>query len=160
MLRVTTKLLLAFFALLLIGVSPAREAVAEGKLPDMYAEYLKSEGYSPKIDQDGDVLFKYEGRTYYIPIDEDDPEFFIVVYPNFWEVESNAEKELALKIAHKVTDTTKMAKVHLNSQGTNVSIRTGTLLKNPDDFKHVLPRMLNAIANARQEFIEGMRDGN
>ncbi|MDR2529673.1 MAG: hypothetical protein LBD04_11785 [Synergistaceae bacterium] len=158
MLRVTTKLSLVFFALLLIGALPVLGE--ESPLANMYVEYLKSEGYSPEVDKDGDVVFKYEGRTYYIGIDDDDPEFFIVVYPNFWEIESDAEKELALEIARKVTDTKKLAKVHLSGQGTNVSVRAGTLLKEPEDFKHVLPRMLNAIAIARQEFVKGMRGGD
>ena len=155
--RVTAKLLVAFFALLLIGVYPVLGEAAESPLADMYVEYLKSEGYSPTMDKDGDVVFKYEGGAYFILVNEDDPQFFLVIYPTFWELDSEREKALARKVALEVTNSTKGAKVFLDRQETNVSINAETLLKNPEDFKDVFPRILNMISSARKKFIEGMR---
>ncbi|MDR2523446.1 MAG: hypothetical protein LBC93_07100 [Synergistaceae bacterium] len=158
--RVTTKLLLAFFALSLIGVCPVLGEAAESPLADMYAEYLKSEGYFPTVDKDGDVFFKYEGSAYFILVDEDDPQFFVVIYPTFWKIDSESEKTLARKVALEVTNSTKGAKVFLDRQEMNVSINAETLLKQPEDFKDVFPRILNMISSARKKFIKGMRGDN
>ena len=126
-------------------------------IADMYVEYLKSEGYLPTVDKDGDVVFKYEGSTYFISVDEDDPQFFEVIYPTFWELDSEREKALAQKVALKVTNSTKGIKVFLSRRETNVSISSETFLKNPEDFKDFFPRILNIIPFARKKFIEGMR---
>jgi hypothetical protein len=45
-----------------------------------YLEFLAEEGYRPRLDPDGDVVFKVEGGIYYILLDEDEA-FFRLVYP-------------------------------------------------------------------------------
>ncbi|MCL6595365.1 MAG: hypothetical protein K6V73_04045, partial [Firmicutes bacterium] len=52
-----------------------------------YLEFLAEEGYRPRLDADGDVVFKVEGGAYYILLDEDE-EFFRLIYPNFWPLET------------------------------------------------------------------------
>lgn len=78
---------------------------------EMYRKYLTEEGYAPKIDDDGDVRFKYEGRYYFIAVDENDEEFFQLVFPNFWTIESDAERDKVAKAAIQATAKTKVAKV-------------------------------------------------
>jgi hypothetical protein len=58
---------------------------------ERYLTYLLDEGFRPHITNNGNVAFKCEGRNYYIDIDEDDEEFFFLVYPNFWPIESDEE---------------------------------------------------------------------
>ena len=43
---------------------------------DNYVYHLKSEGYKPEVDKDGDIEFKKEGRTYFIELYDED--FFII----------------------------------------------------------------------------------
>lgn len=42
----------------------------------IYSKYLSQEGYVPTVDNDGDVIFKVEGKVYYISIDTKDELFF------------------------------------------------------------------------------------
>jgi hypothetical protein len=52
----------------------------------------------------------------YIIVDENDLESFRIVYPNFWELESLAEKEKIYEVTNYINRTTKVIKVYLNSR--------------------------------------------
>jgi hypothetical protein len=130
--------------------------VTKETLQNRYMEYLRGEGYAPSIDNDGDVRFRYEGGTYYIIILEDDAEFIRVLYPNFWEIESNDELARAYKSASYVNRTTKIAKVFVNRNEDDVSIVGESLLAGQDDYKSWFRRILSAIGTARRDFREDM----
>jgi len=42
-------------------------------------EYLRQEGYMPSIDDDGDIIFKVAGNSYFIIIDENALQFFQIL---------------------------------------------------------------------------------
>ena len=48
-------------------------------IAERYRQHLATQGYAPWIDEDGDVVFRCEGRTYCIIIDEDEPTFFRLI---------------------------------------------------------------------------------
>jgi hypothetical protein len=106
-------LMLALVVFALMGEPSAQERKAplytKEQLQQMYSDYLADEGYRPSIDEDGDVQFKQEGRMYYIGVSEDDPEYFRVVLPNIWRIESEQERIQVLVAADAVTATTKVA---------------------------------------------------
>ena len=59
------------------AVAPAAPIVeartyTRGELQQLYVEYLRTEGYVPSIDADGDVTFRYEGGNFYIEVNEAD----------------------------------------------------------------------------------------
>lgn len=57
----------------------------------MYFDFLESEGMLGIIDGDGDVQFIYSDCIYFIEVNEDDNEFFCVVFFNIWFIESVQE---------------------------------------------------------------------
>jgi hypothetical protein len=148
---------LAFICALFVLFSaslPAQET--KESVQNRYMEYLRTEGYVPSIDEDGDVRFRYEGGTYYIIILEDDAEFIRVLYPNFWEIESDEELGRAYKAASYVNRTTKIAKVFVNRNEDDVSIVGESLLRGQDDYKSWFKRILSAIGTARRDFRDEM----
>ena len=42
---------------------------------DQLFSYLSDEGFRPKLDDEGDIVFKYEGDTYIVIFNENDPDF-------------------------------------------------------------------------------------
>lgn len=118
---------------------------------------LWGEGFSPNVDSDGDVVFKYEGGTYYIIVHENDPQYFNINYAGFWEIESPDELIQAAVCASVVTRSRKVVKVYLNSDFDNVSISAEILLKSPADFSAVLSRLMGQIIEAKRNFIDEMR---
>ena len=43
-------------------------------------QFITDEGYAPSIDSDGDIMFKFEGKTYYVKIYKDTNPYFIAIY--------------------------------------------------------------------------------
>lgn len=124
-------------------------------LQEMYMEFLKSEGYSPTIDRDGDVVYKSEGRTYCIIVDENDLEFFRIIFPNFWEIESTNERTQVMVAANYANSKSKVAKVYATSDNVWASIEI--FLPSPDQFKIVFRRCMSALQNGISQFVNQMR---
>ncbi|MGE0192563.1 MAG: hypothetical protein AB7T63_11045 [Planctomycetota bacterium] len=117
---------------------------------DLYFLHLVEEGYAPQIDKDGDVVFKYEGGTWFLQIDERDPEFFRLVFPNFWSIESDDERERVERAALKATADTKVAKVFPVREDTWASVEM--FVSPPEGFRPVFRRCLAAVGAAVAAF--------
>ncbi len=120
----------------------------------MYHDFLQKEGYSPTIDSDGDVIFKSEGRTYAILIDERDEDFFRIVFPNFWPIENSQERQKVEQAALQATAETKVAKVFPVRENVWASIEM--FCSPPEVFKAVFARSMSALRAAVGTFAEKM----
>ena len=58
-------------------------------------DFLQEEGYRPSQDEDGDIVFKHEAVTYLLFVEEEDTNYFRLVYPAFWEISTPDEEEKA-----------------------------------------------------------------
>jgi hypothetical protein len=130
---------------------------SKSDLQQMYVSYLRREGYQPEIDSDGDILFKAEGSTLYIYVYENDPNYFRMVYPYFWSIESEEEMRRVAEIASYVTRTTKVVRVYMERDNEDTSIDVAILMDKPEDFKKHFSRLLTIIFQSRREFIDMMR---
>ena len=76
MTRIGKILVVVFIFLGVFAFPVSAQQMSKAALQRMYMDYLREEGYMPSIDEDGDILFKVAGDSYYIIIDEDDLQFF------------------------------------------------------------------------------------
>lgn len=143
-------------ALTLAGTASSQEKPSKEQLQALFMGFLAAEGYRPEIDSDGDVVFKREGKSYFIAVREDDPEFFQIVMPNIWEIENGTERAQVLVAADHSNSLSKVAKVHTLRDNVWVSIEL--LLNEPEDFKPVFNRSMSAIDNGVANFVEKMRE--
>lgn len=125
------------------------------RLQQLYGDFLKVEGFQYEIDEDGDIVFKREGKTYFLGIDPDDPQFFRIVYPNFWEIASFEEHIRVLIAVDSSNNRSKVAKVFIVQNDTWASVEL--FLNKPDDFKPLFYRSLDAIDNGVKNFVSKMR---
>lgn len=130
-------------------------AEVKARLQKVYMEFLSDEGYRPEIDKDGDVQFKREGSSYFIQVDEADPEFFRLVYPNFWSIESDAERAKALAAIEAANADTKVCKIFTQKDNLWASIEA--FQGQPSDFKPVFSRMMSALRSCSSSFARNMR---
>ena len=121
----------------------------------MYKDFLAEEGYAPKFDDDGDVTFKAEGRTYFIVVSETDDEYFQLLFPNFWPIESEKERAQALLAASRATNNVKCAKVCQIKDNMVASIEA--FYVPADGFKPTFKRSLMALRSAVDQFAEDMK---
>ncbi|MDZ4201879.1 MAG: hypothetical protein U1C96_07005 [Gallionella sp.] len=122
---------------------------------EMYRSYLAEEGFTPKLDDDGDISFKFEGKNYLIIIDEGDSEFFRLVYPWFWPIESEDEREKAAQAALYASTQTKVAKVYPVRDDTWAAVEI--FCSPPEAFQAVFKRSLGALQAAVHNFRERMQ---
>jgi hypothetical protein len=117
-------------------------------------DYLSNEGYAPQVDDDGDLLFKCEGGSYFIIIDEQDGEFYRLCYPNFWSIDNEPERAQVVKAAQAATGKTKVAKVFTVRDNTWASIEL--FLGSADQMNVVFKRSMSALQTAVRNFREAM----
>jgi len=124
-------------------------------LAQAYVDYLAEEGYRPTIDQDGDVVFKIEGYMYFISIEEDE-QFFRLIFPNFWPLESADERVRAERIALRVTQRMKVVKVLTTDHGVIATVEM--FVSGPESVYPVFRRCVQAIRGAVRAFSDEMRE--
>jgi hypothetical protein len=144
-------------AALVLFAANASAAVSKQYMQNMYSQFLRSEGYMPELDKDGDVLFKVEGLIYFIQVFEDDPEHFRLVLANIWPVKSEYEKQQVLAAANHANTRSKAAKITLVDDNVWVSIEQ--FVAQPEDFKATFRRCLSALQNGMRTFVNKMREG-
>ena len=117
--------------------------MTEQERAEMYREFLVNEGYAAKIDEDGDVVFKCEGMTFFISITDDD-EYFRLICANFWSIEDDAERARVVLAAGEVNARIKVAKVYPVQDDTWASLE---MYCSPPSA--VLPVLLRAMMTLR-----------
>ncbi|MCS7237741.1 MAG: hypothetical protein NZ899_05655 [Thermoguttaceae bacterium] len=122
----------------------------------MYYDFLRREGYDPEIDDDGDVIFRDGDRVYLILIDEKDEEFFRLVFPNFWSITSQKERERVERAALHATAMTKVAKVF--PVRNNVWATVEMFVSPIEGFMPVFERSMRALNVAVHSFVQKMRE--
>lgn len=125
-------------------------------LHNFYKNFLEAEGYRPTVDNDGDFIFKREGKTFALMVNENDPYFFHLVLPGIWEIESDDERKKAINAANYSTGISKVAKVFVRNN--DVHATAEMFIDNPEIIKPVFERVLYAVDNAAKNFAIFMKD--
>ncbi|MDR2194430.1 MAG: YbjN domain-containing protein [Treponema sp.] len=126
------------------------------ELQHMYLDLLKEEGYKGNIDEDGDITFKYEGETYWIIIDEEEPEFFELYYVGNWKFKDDDDIVKGLRAVNAINRSKRLIKMHMNEKNGSVGVDVELFVQEPKDFVSYLSRSLFIIQGAIDSFIEDM----
>ncbi len=135
----------------------ARSRGEKVSLADRYMDFLTVEGYRPSVDDDGDVLFKHEGGHYYISVADEDELFFQLVYPRFWSIEDEDERQRVLSSANEINLRFKVVKIYTRDGDTTATLEC--FMSSLDDFKAYFERCMRAVQRAVSEFRELMIQG-
>jgi hypothetical protein len=122
----------------------------KSELQAMYVNFLREEGYRPEVDKDGDIVFKYEGGTYIVFVD------FRIVYPNFYHIGDEVERQKVLRAADYATGSTKVGKVFTVRDRVWGSVEL--LFSSKEEFRGVFGRAMRILRTAVMSFVEKMRE--
>jgi len=120
---------------------------------ELYRDILSEQGHDAAIDDQGDVVFEYEGGTYFVQV-SDDEMYFRLIYPNFWPLESDEERKRVRRAALTATAETKVAKVFPVDD--NVWATIEMFCSPPEVVAPSIPRALSALRDAVTTFQERM----
>lgn len=116
------------------------------------ATYLKGKGLSSKIDEDGNILFRYKKVNYFIEVSDN---FVRIGLPNFWPIDDDHERNLAIKCASASTKHIKCAKILVINN--DVWGTAEFFIANEEHFGNVFMFYIDAIKSAVSYFIVEMR---
>lgn len=130
--------------------------MSDSPLIAKYREILAKEGFASSVDEDGDVNFKYEGRTYCLIVDDDDPTFFLLSRPNIWSIDSPLERVRAEAAALGLSGRIKGVKVYVTDDDVWVSCEQ---FYDPiDDCRPSFMRALRGVQFGVKLFVDTMRE--
>ena len=119
-------------------------------------DHMKTEGYTTeKIHEDGDFTVKYEGRTYVVIFDSNDP-LYVSIQLAFKESYSGTELAKAQSVANATMRAKKAIKVCLNKNN-DVVFRAEFFMARADDFGPLSKRLVSAIQSSRAHFYDNMK---
>ncbi len=130
--------------------------MSKAELQKLYTGFLDKEGYKPEIDDDGDVRFKREGKTYFINVDVEDAICFRLVLANIWPIESEEERQEVRIAMDHCNGMAKVAKAYMVRDDVWVAIET--FIAKPEDFKVIFDRSLSALDHGVGLFATRMRE--
>lgn len=118
---------------------------------DLVVNFLREEGFCPKVDNDGDVIFKCEGRNFLYFGNEEDNDFFQLAMPAIFDVTED-NREMVLEACNAVTREIKVAKCVVIDQQSSVWLFCEMLLDHTPNIEDLLPRSISILQGAQQVF--------
>lgn len=130
-------------------------AQSESDLQELFIGILAQINVEGGIDGDGDIEFEYKDRSYFLEVNENDTEFYRLVLPNIWPIESELERLKVLKAVNEINKTKKVVKAYAVND--NVWLTVEMFLGKPDNFIGSLERQFKVINEAVDLFVEEMK---
>ncbi len=134
-----------------------QKASESNKKQEFVLEFLRDEGYRPSLDDVGDIAFKKEGSWFFVILDDNDEQYYRILKPDFWSIDSPEELERACKVASKSSGGTKVSKVFLTEALDSVVAVSECFQPNVEAFTVVFDRMMSALLSVSNDFIYEMR---
>ena len=118
---------------------------------ELILKTLEKMGYSPEVDNDGDIMLHYQMKTIYVMTgDEEDP-YISMMLPQFHEVEEGQET-LVLAVCNKMTRELKLAKVYIDQTFKNVTATCEFYYANEESLEQNLRNSLQMLGVVRTVF--------
>lgn len=151
---------LLFFTLLTFSsraqFDSVKKNLTQKPLQDQYVSYLNDKGYSPEIDKDGDIMFSYNDKRYYITLDLKDPQFFRVARLANLKLSTPTNITKAKEICHDLTRNLKVTKVYWSNG--QLWCSSEQYLANSEDYKDIFDRTLRLTESAYNQFAKAWKD--
>lgn len=110
---------------------------------------LERMGYKPKIDKEGDIMLRYQLKTIFFLVNDDDEENFVnVILPQFAEID-DGEETLYLAACNKVTRGTRMVKVYVDQTFKNITASCEFYYANDESLEFNLQKSLSILSIIR-----------
>ena len=114
-------------------------------------EFLAEEGFRPSVKA-GDLRIEYRGWSIVVGSPEDDPEYFWLQLPFFYEFESEEEMRRGLEVASDVNRRFKVGKAYVTEDRGDVIAMVGVFVKSPEEFLAIYRRYLSILVSVAVEF--------
>ena len=112
-------------------------------------------GYSPEIDEDGDIKVAYQLKIMYVMTSNDDEPYVSVMLPQFYEIEEGQEP-VALAVCNKMSRELKFAKVYVDQTFKNVTATCEFFFSGKKSLEQNLDKAFKLLGVVRSVFRSDM----
>lgn len=124
------------------------------KTSERVLQFLKEQGFCPKVDADGDIIFKCQMRTFLFKNHDEDEEYFQLALPGIYDVTED-NRDVVLEATNRVTSMMKVAKTIVTND--SVWVLFEILLDSTPEVSDIIPRALAILVGAQEEFYKQIR---
>ena len=122
----------------------------------LYTEYLTEQGYRFGVDDDGDLSIHVQGRSLCLfADDENDPSFFRLALPNFFECQDDDQTRRALAVANDLHRQYKVVKLTVVDGWVWASVEM--FIKPLEHFRNIFDRSADLLCEACGDFRHRMK---
>ena len=119
---------------------------------DLYLECLKEEGYVPKLDEEGDIYFKKEGRKFIVALSETDLQYLSLSATSSHDNILRSRCH-ALEVINDIQFHYKAVKMLLfEGDDLYIAFKVENFLESPITFENVLLRSLDLLGHIMNQF--------
>jgi hypothetical protein len=124
---------------------------------ELILKTLEKMGYSPEVDNDGDIMLHYQMKTIYVLTGDEEEPYISMMLPQFHEVEEGQET-LVLAVCNKMTRELKLAKVYIDQTFKNVTATCEFYYANEEALEQNLRNSLQMLGVVRTVFRNNMAE--
>ena len=121
------------------------------KKKELIMATLEKMGYSPEVDNDGDIRLLYQMKTIYVMTGDEEEPYISMMLPQFHEIEDGQET-MVLAVCNKLTRELKLAKVYVDQTFKNVTATCEFFYANNEALEQNLRNSLQMLGVVRTVF--------
>ena len=121
------------------------------KKKELILSTLEKMGYSPEVDNDGDIKLLYQMKTIYVMTGDEEEPYISMMLPQFHEIEDGQET-VVLAVCNKLTRELKLAKVYVDQTFKNVTATCEFFYANNEALEQNLRNSLQMLGVVRTVF--------
>lgn len=121
------------------------------KKKELILSTLEKMGYSPEVDNDGDIKLLYQMKTIYVMTSDEEEPYISMMLPQFHEIEDGQET-MVLAVCNKLTRELKLAKVYVDQTFKNVTATCEFFYANNEALEQNLRNSLQMLGVVRTVF--------
>ena len=121
------------------------------KKKELILATLEKMGYSPEVDNDGDIRLLYQMKTIYVMTGDEEEPYISMMLPQFHEIEDGQET-MVLAVCNKLTRELKLAKVYVDQTFKNVTATCEFFYANNEALEQNLRNSLQMLGVVRTVF--------
>lgn len=119
------------------------------KTTELVLNFLKEQGFCPQIDENNNIVFKYQMRTFVFFNNDEDESFFQLAMPAIYNV-TEENRGLVLETINNINIGYKVVKVGV--VGESVWAFFEVLLDTTPNIEDIMPRALQMLMGAQQKY--------
>lgn len=124
---------------------------------ELILKTLEKMGYSPEVDNDGDIMLYYQMKTIYVLTGDEDEPYVSMMLPQFHEIDEGRET-LVLAVCNKMTRELKLVKVYIDQTFKSVTATCEFFYANEEALEQNLRNSLQMLGVVRTVFRSDMAE--